>query len=153
MKRGYPRPIPLGNSIQQLITRQGLGEGLESLAELNRLWHRIAGPEWRQCSWVHGWRDGVLVVGVSSPGTATRLRFEAPELRARLQRAGLTQLQEITARVQPEDGLHRPRRHRRYSPSAAQRVAREAEEVTDPELRAALTRLATHLEHPPEDGE
>lgn len=151
MRRGTP--TPLSSSIQQLIDRQGLGEGLESLAELNRLWHRAAGQAWRQCSWVHAWQEGVLEVGVSNPGAATRLRFEAPELRARLQRAGLTQLREIIARVQPQDGAGRARRHRRYSPAAAEGVAREASEVGDPELRAALDRLATHLERPPREEE
>ena len=149
MRDRTTRPLRLGRTLNQTLRQQGLGEGLESLASLNRLWTEVAGPEWRRCSWVRSWDGATLEVGVTGAGAATRLRFEAPALLAGLRKRGLSEAREIRARVQPQDGGVRPERHRRYSPTAAEGVAREAAEVEDADLRAALNRLASHLETPP----
>jgi hypothetical protein len=151
MARHITRPVRLRSALDQLLTTQGWRRGVDSITTLNQLWGQVAGEGWRQCSWVHRWQDGVLEIGVTNPGAATRLRFESAALCSRLQQAGLEGLQTIVARVQPQPASEREPRHRRYSATAAQRVAEEASEVADPDLRAALNRLAGHLHRPPEN--
>ncbi|MFB6259851.1 MAG: DciA family protein, partial [Thiohalorhabdaceae bacterium] len=112
---------------------------------LNRAWYQAAGARWRDCSWVLGWRGSELLVGVTGPAAASRLRFEGPAIAQRLQQAGWADLQGIRARVQPQQESANRRRHRRYSQRAANLVTASAAEVSDPELSAALQRLAGHL--------
>jgi hypothetical protein len=147
-----PRPDPLAATLDRLLRREGLGQGLADLAALNRAWRAAAGPRWHPCSWVLGWRGNELEVGVTGPAAASRLRFEGPAIAERMRRAGWGSVKGIRARVQPHtDHAERPR-HRRYSEAAAAGVAEQADQVADPELRAALQRLAGHLGKPPGGG-
>lgn len=153
MSHRSPRPNPIADALDELLAREGLGQGLADLSALNRAWGRAAGPQWRRVSWVLGLRGSELEVGVTSPAAATRLRFEADRLVERMRRAGWVSLKGIRARVQPQQEQTAHPRHRHYSETAADGVARQAEEVEDPELRAALLRLAGHLGQPPKDGQ
>jgi hypothetical protein len=150
-RQRQPRPDPLAEALQALLAGDGLGAGLSDLAALNRAWQEAAGPQWRSRSWVLGLRGSELEVGVASPAAASRLRFEAGSLAERMRRAGWPSVKGVRARVQPQAEQVERRRHRRYSEDAAAGVAQGAEEVADPELRAALQRLATRLGRPPGD--
>lgn len=152
MSFDHPGPAPLGSLLGQVLQERGLGHDVAALAELNRLWSQAAGAPWPRHSWVIAWREGRLEIGTLSPALVTRLRFEEPNLRARLLEAGLTGLQEIRARVLPGEERKTGRRHRRYSPDAGAKLARASAEIGDPELRSALERLAGHLVSPPEEG-
>jgi len=156
VKKGTPvsrfaRPSSLDHALQDLLTRQGLDEGLNRLAALNRAWLQAAGPSWKGLSWVLGWRDEDLEVAVTSPAAATRLRFEAEAIRQRLHRQGWQGIQRIRARVQPGLATDDPSRGRRYSPEAAAAVAEAAGEIPDDGLRSALENLARHLADSPQD--
>ncbi|MFA9461408.1 DciA family protein [Thiohalorhabdus methylotrophus] len=153
MRHSKSRPNAVASSIREWLKRHGLSKEIEQLAAVTRLWERSAGGQWRQVSWVERWDGTALTVGVSSPGVATRLRFEHDELLASLQRDGLTEVRELRAVVRPKEVRRPLRRHRRYSPGGAVRMAESAEEIADPELREALLRLAGRLNAPPEDGE
>ncbi|SCY00853.1 DciA family protein [Thiohalorhabdus denitrificans] len=147
------RPDSVAGTIRALLRKQGMTEEFERLAAVTRIWDGVAGPNWREHAWVEGWDGTVLTIGVANPGNATRLRFEADELAGRLRAQGLAGLQELRPVVRPVGQRTPPPRHRRYSPEAAARVADSAAEVADPDLRAALLRLADHLHTPPgEDG-
>lgn len=141
------KPRPLGDTLQRTLRGQGLAGRLEQLRGLQHYW-RTAAPEWAACSQLTGLRDGVASVVLASPAAATRLRFEAPRLAARLREAGLEEVREIRPRVATPPAAP-PKRGRHYSPEAAARLAAGAEEVDDPELRAALLGLAERLRQPP----
>ena len=145
-----PRPHPLAASLDSLLRREGLGQGLADLAALSRAWAAAAGLGWQRASWVLGWHGAELEVGVTGPAAASRLRFEGPAIAERMRRAGWESVKGIRPRVQPQAEQAEGGRHRRYSAEAANGVAHQAEDVADPELRAALQRLARHLGQPPE---
>ncbi|HKJ72349.1 MAG TPA: DUF721 domain-containing protein [Gammaproteobacteria bacterium] len=149
MSRSPNRPGPLADALEELLNRQGLDSGLADLAALGRAWRQAAGPRWAGCSRVLGWRGEELVVAVTGPAAASRLRFEADAIGERLRHAGWASVKGIRARVQPHQERAAQPRHRRYSRQAADAAARGAQEVTDPDLRAALQRLAGHLGEPP----
>jgi len=153
MSHRIPRPNPIADALDELLARQGLGQGMADLTALNRAWGKVAGPQWRNSSWVLGLRGSELEVGVTTPAAATRLRFEADRLAEGMRRAGWRSVKGIRARVQPQREQTSSTRHRRYSEAAAAGVTEQAGEVEDPELRSALFRLASHLGRPPEEGE
>ncbi len=153
MKNHPTGPTLLGDVLPRLLEAQGVGHEVATLAELDRLWVRAAGEPWAHQSWVITWREDRLEIGVPTPSLASRLRFEEAGLRSRLRAAGLPRLREIRVRVQPLADRRERRRHRRYSAEAGARMTAAAGEVPDPELRAALQRLARRLQAPPTSGE
>ncbi|MEF8793420.1 DciA family protein [Thiohalorhabdus sp.] len=152
MTRFGNHPDHLANALRDLLVRHDLGKGVAELGELNDAWYQAAGDRWRDNSWVLGWRGAELMVGVTSPAAASRLRFEGPVIAKRIQKAGWSNLNGVRAQVQPQEVAARRHRHRHYSRQAANGVVESAAEVTDPELRAALERLAGHLA-PSEEGD
>lgn len=153
MSQRPPRPDPVADALEQVLSRRGLGPGMEELAALNRAWQQAAGAQWRGRAWVLGWHGAELVVGVLGPGEASRLRFDGPAIAERMRSAGWESVKGIRARVQPQEERATRTRHRHYSPEAAAEVASRAEEVDDPALRAALRSLAGRLGEPPEGSE
>lgn len=147
----FARPSSLDHALQDLLARQGLDEGLNRLAALNRAWLQAAGPSWQGHSWVLGWREEDLEVAVTSPAAATRLRFEAEAIRQRLHHQGWQGIQRIRARVQPGLATEEASRGRRYSPEAAASVAEAASDISDEGLRSALEDLARNLAGSPDD--
>ncbi|HUW97714.1 MAG TPA: DciA family protein [Acidiferrobacter sp.] len=91
---------------------------------------------------------GRLFVTVPGSAFAARLRQEAADLLSRLRREpGLEDLREITVRL-TEDRGPPPAAHsypERHYPQATRCLASLAEEVSDPELKASLARLAGTL--------
>lgn len=145
MSQSPRHPDHLANALEDLLVRHDLGQGLSDLGTLNRAWYRAAGDRWREGSWVLGLRGSELLVAVTSPAAASRLRFEAPTIAQRLRKAGWSSLKEIQVRVHPQQAQEKRSRSRRYSEEAAKGVAETAAEVSDPDLHAALQRLAGHL--------
>lgn len=92
------------------------------------------------------WGDGQLTVQVDSTAWATRLRYLSPQLLRQLQ-----QLPEFTAahritlniapRAVPAAAIAQPCH---LSPASARIIDANAETIVDPQLRAALKRLARH---------
>lgn len=150
--RGRKSADPLSSALGGVLAECHLVEEFRRRWKLGRAWESVASGQLAQQSWVLGYRDGVLTVGLSSAAVATQLRFEAGQLVRQLQDLGLTDLVRIESRVRPQPEPRGQRRHRRYSPGAAARLAEQAESIPDEDLRASLYRLASHLGQPPGDN-
>lgn len=144
---------PLQLAIADYLDRKSLTSRIQTLDDLNRSWIRAVGHEWSSCSFVLGLQGNTLRVGVRTPAQATRLRFATPSLIQRLRSESLPTLKAIQFQVQPSLEQPRPQRGRTYSQRAATNLTRAAEKIEDHELRAALMRLAQHIQAPPsQDG-
>ncbi|WP_426149841.1 DUF721 domain-containing protein [Pseudomonas sp. DC3000-4b1] len=118
----------------------------QRLSQIKKLLDTQLQPAAREHCHVAAWREGSLLLVVTDGHWATRLRYQQRRLQQGLQGmpefAGLTR---ILFKVQPSVG---PRRASglglNLSDTAAESLQAAAEGVTDPNLRAALERLARH---------
>ena len=116
---------------------------------LNRLQHLLETqlePAARVHCKVASWQSGCLVLVVSDGQWATRLRYQQRRLQRQLvafeEFANLTK---ILFKVQPSIPQRRGSGHvLRLSKQAADDIRASAEHISDPRLRAALERLASH---------
>ena len=118
----------------------------QRLATIKRLLDTQLQPAAREHCHVAAWREGSLLLVVTDGHWATRLRYQQRRLQQGLQGlpefAGLTR---ILFKVQPSVGAKRPAGPGLdLSDSAADNLQATAEGITDPNLRAALERLASH---------
>jgi len=120
----------------------------ERLEHLQRLLESQLQPAAREHCHVASWRDGTLLLVVTDGHWATRLRYQQKRLQRQLQALeAFGNLQRILFKVQPRVGAtQRPASAIQLSESAAQSLRETAEEITDPKLRAALERLASHAQ-------
>ena len=88
---------------------------------------------------VGGLRDGRITLVADTPAWAARLRFHGPALLQKLGR-GLSQVRVIIS--PPRQDRQPPRRRAQLSESSARLLGDTASGVDDPQLRAALLRLA-----------
>lgn len=103
-------------------------------------------PAAREHCHVASWREGSLLLLVTDGHWATRLRYQQRRLLRQLQ--ALDEFRELTRilfKVQPPD----PPRHQvgpapKLSSRSADNIQQTAQGITDPRLRAALERLASH---------
>ncbi len=120
----------------------------ERLEHLQRLLESQLQPAAREHCHVASWRDGTLLLVVTDGHWATRLRYQQKRLLAALQgMEAFGNLRRILYKVQPplvpaKRGGHAAE----LSNSAAESLRDTAEGITDPKLRAALERLATHAQ-------
>jgi hypothetical protein len=95
---------------------------------------------------VAAWREGNLVLIVSDGQWATRLRYREKRLLKQLgELAEFSGLRRISFKVRPpvmapQSSGHQPS----LSADAAKSIQASAEGISDPQLRAALERLASH---------
>ncbi|MBI3900212.1 MAG: DUF721 domain-containing protein [Gammaproteobacteria bacterium] len=98
---------------------------------------------------------GVLYVHVDTPAWASRLRQQQTSVATSLRRDAMArELVEIRVRVVPlEQAIPRtartPARTSRLTTAAASQIDRTADGINDPELRAALKRLADRAARSP----
>lgn len=116
------------------------------LDQLQQLVDAQLQPAARAYCRVASWRDGTLLLIVTDGHWATRLRYQQRLLQRQLQGieafSGLTRIQ---FKVQPpEPPRHRPGPPPALSSRAADNIAETARGITDPKLKAALERLASH---------
>jgi predicted nucleic acid-binding Zn ribbon protein len=95
--------------------------------------------------------DGLLYVHIDTPAWASRLRQQLPTLTASLKKeAALRDLVEVRFRVVPRgaapDAPVSAAPPSRVSAAAAAVIQRSAADIANPELRAALERLARRNE-------
>lgn len=95
---------------------------------------------------VASWRDGCLLLLTSNGHWATRLHYQQRRLQRQLQSlpefAGLNKIQ---IKVRPPTGqVAYVGRQAELSDAAADSINSAAEGISDPKLRAALERLASH---------
>jgi len=118
----------------------------QRLAHLQRLVDSQLQPAAREHCHVASWREGSLLLIVTDGHWATRLRYQQKRLQRQLQAfevfSGLTR---ILFKVQPPTVRQGAVGHTMdLSVHAAQTIQETAEGISDPKLRAALERLASH---------
>lgn len=118
----------------------------QRLAHLQRLVETQLQPAAREHCHVASWREGTLLLIVTDGHWATRLRYQQKRLQRQLQSFEVFHgLMRILFKVQPPTVQHGAKGHTMdLSVSAAQTIQETAEGISDPKLRAALERLASH---------
>ncbi len=134
--------------LQTARTGSGRSAGLvERARELARLDTAVAAElpaDMRPHCQVANLRAGTLVLAADSPAWAARLRFHAPRLLRRLRARGL-KAQRVRVLIQAPIPARRETPvppPRRLSAEAARLIHQQAEAIADPDLAAALRRLA-----------
>ena len=74
-------PTPLGDTLNELIERQGWGERLGA-SRMAARWEEIVGPELAQRCEPLRLAGGTLVIRAATPTWATQLRYLTPQLKA-----------------------------------------------------------------------
>jgi hypothetical protein len=125
---------------------QSLFNEAQRLSRLQQLLEEQLEPVAREHCRVAVWKEGKLLLIVTDGHWATRLRYQEKRLLRLLQsQAEFSGLQRITIKVRPpESPVQASRNIPSLSPSAARSIQDSAEAISDPKLRAALERLASH---------
>ncbi|MCU1721061.1 MULTISPECIES: DUF721 domain-containing protein [unclassified Pseudomonas] len=118
----------------------------QRLAQLQRLVESQLQPAAREHCHVASWREGTLLLVVTDGHWATRLRYQQKRLQRALQQLDVfVSLNRIQFKVQPTASSPRPGGHvMDISSKSAENIQATAEGISDPNLRAALERLASH---------
>ncbi|MCK9796175.1 RNA-binding protein [Pseudomonas chlororaphis] len=118
----------------------------QRLAHLQRLLESQLQPAAREHCHVASWREGSLLLIVTDGHWATRLRYQQKRLQRQLvEFQEFASLTRILFKVQPPTVQHGAASHTMdLSSSAAQTIQATADGISDPNLRAALERLASH---------
>lgn len=144
------RPLPAKAPAALLGETKPLQALLSEATRLSQLQKLVEGqlePAASEHCKVAAWRDGQLILIVSDGQWATRLRYREKRLLKQLGAlAEFTGLQRISFKVRPPATLAQSAgRQVSLSPSAARSIQASAEGISDPQLRAALERLASHV--------
>ncbi|GFM70112.1 hypothetical protein PSCICL_11040 [Pseudomonas cichorii] len=118
----------------------------ERLSHLQRLLESQLQPAAREHCHVASWREGTLLLIVTDGHWATRLRYQQKRLQRQLVAFDeFANLMRIVFKVQPPTVPRGAVGHTiDLSPAAAESIQATAEGISDPKLRAALERLASH---------
>ncbi len=118
----------------------------QRLAHLQRLLESQLQPAAREHCHVASWREGRLLLIVTNGHWATRLRYQQKRLERQLQAFDeFARLTRIQFKVQPPTVQHGTAGHTMdLSCDAASTIQATADGISDPNLRAALERLAAH---------
>ncbi len=120
---------------------------------LDRLQHLLESqlqPAAREHCHLASWREGCLLLIVTDGHWATRLRYQQRRLQRQLQLIEeFAGLQRILFKVQPAYHPQQPANQSMVlSSAAAESIQITADGISDPKLRAALERLASHVKKP-----
>lgn len=129
---------------------QSLFNEAQRLSGLQQLVEEQLEPVARAHCRVAVWKEGRLLLIVSDGHWATRLRYQEKRLLRQLQsQAAFSGLQRITIKVRPPAAPEQPPRAKpSLSAAAAKAIQDSADAISDPQLRAALERLASHAKPP-----
>lgn len=118
----------------------------QRLSHLQRLLESQLQPAAREHCYVASWREGSLLLIVTDGHWATRLRYQQKRLQRDLQALQeFSSLTRILFKVQPPTAQSTAgERSIDLSISAGENIQATAEGISDPNLRAALERLAAH---------
>jgi hypothetical protein len=151
--RGLPamsfRPLPAkapSALLREARPLQSLFSEAQRLSLLQQLVEGQLEPAAREHCKVATWREGHLVLIVSDGQWATRLRYREKRLLKQLgELAEFSGLQRISLKVRPPvSAPQAAARQVSLSADAARSIQASAEGISDPQLRAALERLASH---------
>ncbi|MGE7990615.1 DUF721 domain-containing protein [Pseudomonas sp. NPDC089554] len=143
-----PSAQPPSTLLRQARPLRLLLNQAERLAHLQRLLESQLQPAARAHCHLASWRDGTLLLVVTDGHWATRLRYQQKRLQRQLQDLeAFANLQRIQFKVQPPVAPPKPLSNSTaLSQNAAENLRDTAEGITDPKLRAALERLASHAQ-------
>ncbi|MBA1280346.1 MULTISPECIES: DciA family protein [Pseudomonadaceae] len=150
------RPLPARAPVALLREAKPLkalfGEA-RRLDHLQRLVESQLQPAAREYCRVASWREGTLLLIVTDGHWATRLRYQQRRLQRQLQGMNeFTGLNRIQFKVQPPEApRYKPGPAPELSASAADNIQQTAQGITDPRLKAALERLASHAQPAKDD--
>ncbi|WP_421548606.1 DUF721 domain-containing protein [Pseudomonas sp. QD4] len=118
----------------------------QRLAHLQRLVESQLQPAAREHCHVASWREGSLLLIVTDGHWATRLRYQQKRLQRQLVEFNeFASLTRILFKVQPPTVPQGAAGHTMdLSSNAAETIQATANGISDPNLRAALERLASH---------
>lgn len=118
----------------------------QRLGHLQRLLDSQLQPAAREHCHVGSWKEGTLTLVVNNGHWATRLRYQQKRLQRQLQLFDeFANLMQIRFVVRPATVQHEPSGHAiDLSTDAAATIQSTADGISDPNLRAALERLAAH---------
>lgn len=150
------RPLPARAPATLLREAKPLKALFSEARRLDRLQQLVDGqlqPAAREHCHVASWRDGNLLLIVTDGHWATRLRYQQRRLQRQLQSLDeFTGLSRILFKVQPPEApRHKPGPSPEMSTRAADNLQQTARGITDPRLKAALERLASHAKPNNED--
>lgn len=143
------RPLPAqapAALLREAKPLKALFSQAQRLDHLQRLLESQLQPAAREHCHVASWREGCLLLIVTDGHWATRLRYQQRRLQRQLQALEeFATLAKILFKVQPPAAERRgPGRTIQLSSNAAENIQATAEGISNPELRAALERLARH---------
>lgn len=118
----------------------------QRLGHWQRLLESQLQPAAREHCHVASWREGTLLLIVTDGHWATRLRYQQKRLQRQMQAfEEFASLERILFKVQPPTVQQGAAGHTMdLSSIAAETIQATADGITDPNLRAALERLASH---------
>ena len=131
------------HSLQRLLPHA------ETLSQLQSLVHRYLAPAAREQVQLGNYEQGVLPLVLADAAWATRLRYQQEQLVRQLaQHPEFAGLQRIRLKIRPtatttdeDDNAER----RYLSGAASEHIRHYADAIEDPQLRAALQRLAGNV--------
>lgn len=148
MRNGQPESLTALLKNTSLLT---IKERSEALSKLNELLAKLLPEILNQQCKVVNYRQGVLIIAVSSASWLTRLRYEQETLRSQLRQNGLRGLSSIQFKIDPVLNSQRtilhspapPLYHRRLTQQSAQSLLSLAENCPT-SLKKRLIELAKH---------
>jgi hypothetical protein len=143
------RPLPAkapAALLREARPLQALFDEAQRLSRLQQVLEAQLEPAAREHCQVAAWREGQLLLIASDGQWATRLRYQERRLLRQLGvMAEFAGLQRIRIKVRPRETAPPGNQHQpSLSTDAARTIQASAEETSDPRLRAALERLASH---------
>lgn len=147
------RPLPVRAPavlLREAKPLKALFSQAQRLSHLQRLFESQLQPAAREHCYVASWREGSLLLIVTDGHWATRLRYQQKRLQRDLQALEeFSSLTRILFKVQPPTVQSKAgARSIDLSISAGENIQATAEGISDPNLRAALERLAAHAKRP-----
>lgn len=147
------RPLPARASASLLREQKplkALFHQAQRLSHLQSLLEAQLEPAARAHCRIASWREGCLLLIITDAQWATRLRYQQRRLQRQLAtQSEFANLTKILFKVQPPRGTGRaPARNVLLSNQASQSIKASAEHISNPALRAALERLASHTQDP-----
>lgn len=149
MRNGQPESV---NSLLKVTSLQAIQERSIKLSTLDHLLKKLL-PETLspQCKIVN-YRQGILIIGVSSASWLTRLRYEQEKLRTQLRQHGLSGLSSIQFKIIPQlnqnkailHSAQNPLYNRKMTSQSAQYLL-DLADTCPTNLKNSLIKLANHV--------
>lgn len=141
------RPLPaqaMTKLLREAKPLRSLFAEAQRLSRLQELLDSQLQPAARPYCRIASWREGCLLLIVTDGHWATRLRYQQNRLLRQLAACGeFSGLTRILLKVQPLIQAPAPVNTNRLTPSASTILQEAAEGISNPELKAALERLAS----------